>query len=117
MKDLENELRKALEHREPPPGFAEQVLARIEPAATPKPRWREALFAFFRWPRLGWTAALVAVCLLVTLGAAHYHRAQRERVAGEAAKKQVIEALHLASRKLNVTWKKVQETDRRPPRT
>lgn len=117
MKDLENELRKALEHREPPPGFTEQVLARIEPAATPKLRWREALAAFFHWPRLGWTAALVAVCLLVTLGAAHYRRAQRERVEGEVAKKQVIEALHLASRKLNVTWRKVQEADRRTPRT
>jgi hypothetical protein len=117
MKDLENELRKALEHREPPPGFVERTLARIEPAATPKPRWREALLAFFRWPRLGWTAALVVACLLVTLGAVHYRRAQREWAEGEAAKKQVIEALHLASRKLNVTWKKVQETDRRPPRT
>ncbi|MGA2631563.1 MAG: anti-sigma factor [Terriglobia bacterium] len=117
MKDLENELRKALEHREPPPGFAERVLARIEPAATPKPRWREALFAFFRWPRLGWTAAPVVACLLVTLGAVHYRRAQRERAEGEAAKAQVIQALRVASRKLNVTWKKVQETDHRPPRT
>ena len=117
MKDLENELRKAFERREPPPGLAERILARIEPAAPPKPRWREDLFTFFRWPRLGWTAALVAACLLVTLGAVHYRRAQRERAEGEAARKQVIEALHLASRKLNVTWRKVQEADRRTPRT
>jgi hypothetical protein len=117
LKDFENELRKALEHREPPAGFAERILARIEPAATPKPSWREALLALFRLPRLGWTAALVAACLLVSLGAVHYRRVQQERAAGEAAKAQVIQALHLASRKLNVTWKKVQETDHRPPRT
>lgn len=117
MKDLENELRKALERREPPPGFARRVLAQLEPAATPKPGWRKALITVARLPRLRWVSAGLAACLLVTLGVVHNRRVQQERAAGEAAKTQVMQALRIASSKLNVTMKKVQETDRRPPRT
>jgi hypothetical protein len=117
MKDLENELRKALERREPPDGFAERVLAQLEPAPTPKLGWREALLSLARVPRLRWAAAGVVACLLLTLGALHYRRVQQERAAGEAAKAQVMLALRIASKKLNVTWRKVQEADHRPPRT
>lgn len=117
MKDLENELRKALSRREPPDGFAERVMAHLEPAPTPKPGWREALISLVRVPSLRLAAAGVVACLLLTLGALHYRRAQQERAAGEAAKAQVMEALRIASQKLNVTLKKVQEADHRPPRT
>lgn len=117
MKDLENELRKVLERREPPEGFADRVLAQLEPAPTPKPGWREALISLVHIPRLRWVAVGVAACLLLTLGALHYRRVQQERAAGEAAKAQVMQALRIASSKLNVTIKKIQETDRRPPRT
>ncbi len=116
MKDLENELRKALERREPPDGFAERVMAQLEPAPTPKPGWREALVPLVRVPGLRWAAAGAVACLLLTLGALHYRRVQQERAAGEAAKAQVMQALRIASSKLNVTMKKVQETDRRLPR-
>ena len=115
MKDLENELRKALERREPPAGFAERVLAQLEPAPTPKPGWREALISLVPVPRLRWAAAGVVACMLLTLGALHYRRVAQERAAGEAAKAQVMQALRIASSKLNVTMKKVQETDRRLP--
>ena len=116
MKDLENELRKALERREAPDGFAERVLAQLEPAPTPKPGWREALISLVRVPRLRWAAAAVVACLVLTFGALHYRHVAQERVAGEAAKAQVMQALRIASSKLNVTLKKVQETDRRLPR-
>ena len=117
MKDLENDLRKALERREPPAGFAERVLAQLELAPTPKPGWREALISLVRVPSLRWATAGVVACLLLTLGALHYRRVQLERAAGEAAKAQVMQALRIASKKLNVTWRKVQEVDQRPPRT
>src|SRR5574337_1674664 len=116
MKDLENELRKALERREPPDGFAGRVLARLEPAPAPKPGWREALISLVRAPGLRWAVAGVIACLLLTLGALHYQRVQAERAAGQAAKAQVMQALRIASKKLNVTWRKVQEADHRPPR-
>jgi len=117
MKDLENELRKALERREPPDGFAERVLAQLEPAPTPKPGWREAIISLVRIPRLRWAAVGVFACVLVTAGVVHYRRVEQERAAGEAAKAQVMQALRIASKKLNVTWRKVQEADHRPPRT
>ena len=59
MKDLENDLRKALERREPPAGFAERVLAQLELAPTPKPGWREALISLVRVPSLRWATASV----------------------------------------------------------
>ncbi|MFB3923410.1 MAG: hypothetical protein ACE145_16945 [Terriglobia bacterium] len=117
MKDLENGLRKALERREPPDGFAEKVLARVEASPTRGRGWREALRAFVRVPSLRWAAAGAVACLLVALGTLHYRHVQRERAAGEAAKAQVMQALHVASSKLNVAMKKVQQADRRPPRT
>ena len=117
MKDLENELRAALRRREPPAGFTKRVLARIEAAHAPKPGWRQVMAALFRIPSLRWAAAGVMACVLLTLGIAHYRRVQQERAAGEAAKAQVMQALRIASNKLNVTMKKVQGTDRRPPRT
>lgn len=117
MKDLENELRSALRRREPPPGFSERVLAQIDAAPAPKARWRLALASLFRMPSFRWAATGVAACLLLTLGALHYRRVKQERAAGEAAKAQVMQALRIASKKLNVTWRKVQEADHRPPRT
>jgi hypothetical protein len=116
MKDLENELRKALERREPPDGFAERILAQLEPTPNPKRGWREALISLVRLPELRWAAVGAVACLMLTLGALNYRRVQQERAEGEAAKAQVMQALRIASKKLNVTWRKVQEADHRPPR-
>jgi hypothetical protein len=117
MKDLENELRAALRRREPPAGFTQRVLAQIEAAPAPRVGWRRALASLFRMPRLRWAAAGAVACLLLAIGIAHYRQVQRERAEGEAARAQVMQALRIASSKLNVTMKRVQETDRRPPRT
>jgi hypothetical protein len=117
MKDLENELRAALRRREPPAGFTERVQAQIEAAPAPKAGWRRALASLFGIPPLRWVAAGAAACLLLAIGIAHYREVQRQRAEGEAAKVQVMQALRIASSKLNVTMKRVQEPDRRPPRT
>ena len=95
--NFDDQLKAALQRREPPAGFAERVLAR---AQSPAPRrlsaWRE------RW---GWlTAGLVAAMLLVTSGV-HYQR-QRQ---GELAKQQVMLALEIAGSKLNYVQKKTLE--------
>lgn len=113
MKDLENELRAALRRPEPPPGFTNRVLARIARLPAPQAgRWQGVL-SLFRVSKLRWAAASVVICLVMTIGVAQYRRAEHERAKGEAAKVQLMQALQIASTKLNVALKKVQETDRR----
>lgn len=105
--NFDDELKAALERREPPAGFAERVLARAQsPAAARVPSWRE------RWggwltpsPRPAWvTAGVVAAMLLVTSGIEYRRRAQ-----GELAKQQVMLALEIAGSKLNYVQKKTLE--------
>lgn len=102
MTYLDDELRRALCRREPPPGFAERVLGRAgeQPPErkldAPRPSW------LWRW------AAAAALVGALGGGIQYYTVMERraERARGEAAKEQVLKALRLAGSKLQV----VQET-------
>jgi hypothetical protein len=127
MSRLDDELRAALGRAEPPPDFTARVLARVaaeQAAATTlarpgvtRPRWWQALADLFR--PLAWrpalAGALAAVIVAAGLGAGEYRRHRQERAEGERAKAQVMLALQIASAKLNVAQKKVQEHHRRGP--
>jgi anti-sigma factor RsiW len=115
MKDLENELRSALKRKEPPANFAANVLARIAREPAPRAGWRQALASIWSAPRLRWVMAGALACVLIGAGVVHLHRVEQERAQGEAAKAQLIQALRIASTKLNGTWKKVQEPEPRVP--
>ena len=96
--NFDDQLKAALQRREPPAGFAERVLARAQsPAPRRLPAWRE------RW---AWwlTPGLVAAMLLITSGL-HY-QSQRQ---GELAKQQVMLALEIAGSKLSYVQKKTLE--------
>lgn len=97
MTDFEDQLRRALERKEPSPGFAARVVAR---ATHKKPS---------PWANWGaWTAAAVAASLgVVGLGLEIEHR-QRVREQGEAARAQLIQAMEITSHKLQKIQKKVQ---------
>ena len=115
MKDLENELRSALKHKEPPANLAEDVLARIAREPAPRTGWRNALASIWSVPHLRWVAAGALACLLFGAGVVHLHRVEHERAQAEAARAQLMQALRIASSKLNGTWKKVQEPQQRIP--
>lgn len=115
MKDLENELRSALKHQEPPANFAEDVLARIAREPAPRAGWRKALASIWSVPHLRWVAATALACLLIVAGIVHLYRVERERAQAEAARAQLMQALRIASSKLNGTWRKVQEPEQRIP--
>jgi hypothetical protein len=117
MKQLENELRSALRRQEPPPDFADKVLAQIAAAPAAKPGWRQVLRQLLSTPRLRWVAVGALACLLVAFGAFRYREVQRTRAQGEAAKVQLMQALRIASNKLNMARRKVQEIDRRDPQS
>jgi hypothetical protein len=86
--DFERHLRAALSRKEPPPGFAQRVAARV-----PVPR----RFRLEFW-------AAIAVAALLLLGALGLHRASEQRRADEA-KQQLMMALRITAEKLAVVEK------------
>ncbi len=93
MKELEDELRDALRRVDPPPGFAERVIARAGAAAPARVPW-------FRVPGLRWAAA--AACCLFLFAGLEVRRQQQIRLEGEAARVQLVQALRIAGGKLEL---------------
>ncbi|HXJ94015.1 MAG TPA: hypothetical protein VMT20_14290 [Terriglobia bacterium] len=120
MKPFEDELRRALGRREPPAGFTERVLARVRqesdarnpvstaPGVQPARRIRWAGWSLFG-PRLrlGLAGVAVALVLAVSLSVWRQHREEQERIAGAAARAQVMQALRITSAKLSRVRAKV----------
>lgn len=94
--NLEDELKLALQRKEPPPGFRERVLRQAES------------LSYVRQP-LRLSRRLAAAALLtVLLGGttAHFIEQWRE---GERAKEQVLQALRITSHELRDTRQHIQE--------
>lgn len=109
----ENELREALQRKDPGEAFTQKVMARLaqqqSQAATPSSEgnWFQEF-----WRRLGLRPVLVAavvalVALSGSLGLAKYRKV-REARAGEAAKRQVLLALRISSAKLNHVFERAK---------
>jgi hypothetical protein len=100
MTDFEDQLRRALQRKEPSPDFAARVVARATQVRRPAPwaNWRS-------WAAMGLAASL---CVGV-VGLEMEHR-QRVREQGEAASRQLIQAMHITSVKLQKIQKKVRGT-------
>ncbi len=90
MSFTEDDLRNALQRREPRDGFAGRVLARLDdPPPAPGAPWY--------W----WRAAVAALCILVlAVGALRYEHVRRQRLQAEAARDQLMLALQLTAGKL-----------------
>jgi hypothetical protein len=102
MSRLDDDLRNALQHKEPPPGFLERALAGAD--AAPQPFWKPV----YRRRCLRWAVA-GAFCMLLMIAGIEYKRALEERARGEAAKTQLIQALRIAGDKLQFAQAKVRE--------
>jgi len=129
MNRFEDELKLALHREEPSPDFTDRVMARINELPAPqkqqKPRenydWRQKLAEFFRPPTMKWAmaAGLAIVLIVATFGANRYREHQQAmaevaaQAEGQRAKEQVMLAMRIASAKLNVAQKKVNEAARR----
>jgi len=120
MKSLEDELRRAMRRREPPPGFTERVLARVRQEAharsrvstasrvQPPRRARWSGWAWFGYRlQLGFAAVAAALLLTISLSLWHRYREEQQRREGEAARAQVMQALRITGAKLNRVRAKV----------
>ena len=98
--DLEKRLRDSLRPVEPPPGFANRVLARIEGGQSGSPqRWRPAHWRFTRWVPVALAASVLVAVIVV-----HEYR---KREQGLQARQQLIEALRVTGEKLDLAYRVV----------
>jgi cobalamin biosynthesis protein CbiD len=106
--NLEHELRKALERRDPPDGFAQAVMARIAAGETIAPPDNLRVRARSVLP-------LAATVLLAVGGAYYMHQEQRqtreEQMRAEQAMMNVSRALHITSETLATVRAKLQEAE------
>jgi hypothetical protein len=139
MSKFDDELKLALQREEPSPDFTNRVMARIAQLPAPETRetgrpgdretgrgaeWWQRIVAVFQVPKLGWAmaGAMAIVLFAAVFGVMQYREHQlelrrqaelAEQAEGERAKEQVMLAMRIASAKLNVAQKKVQETSER----
>lgn len=100
MRNLDDELRHALRREEAPAGFADRVIERAG-----RPPRRQSSPAFVRW-------AAAAMIVGALAGADQYRaiqNAREDRLRGEAAKEQVLQALRIAGSKLHFVQVKIKE--------
>lgn len=106
MTPLDDELQNMLKRKEPPEGFAERVLARLE-TAPPKRNLIRRTIHLWRRPVLRWIT-VAAACLLLVAGIARYQHQQRVRAQAEQASRQAIQALEIARAELNTALEQAQ---------
>ena len=103
--DLEKRLRSALRPVEPPPGFANRVMARLGEGEAPASRgWRQG-----RWFRPGvqparWLPLALAASMVIAVVLVHEHHKREE---GLQARQQLIEALRVTGEKLDLAYRAV----------
>lgn len=98
MDRLEEQLKQALGREDPPPGFSARVLARIAAGKNRRPAagWWRGLFGY-----PAWRVALAGALLCPVLLGAMVYMQHRQRVRGQAARDQLLLALHITRSELN----------------
>ncbi len=99
--ELERLLRKELRPRAAPAGFSARVMARL--AGAPEAELLQKKRRFWI-PAMPWAAA---VLLLAVLAGSYWEHQQKENMAGERARGQLMLALHISSATLNDVQHKV----------
>jgi hypothetical protein len=130
MNRFDDELKLALRRQEPAADFADRLMARIaelsaeskQEKSREKASWLQRLAGFFQPPQMKWAmAGAMAIALIVAgVGVHRYRENERQRMLaeiaeGEKAKEQVMMAMRIASAKLNIAQKKINETTEREP--
>jgi hypothetical protein len=104
--DLEHLLRQGLRPRQTPAGFSARVMARLPGTSQVESFQKKRTF----WlPAMRWAAATV---LLGVAGGTYWQHQQKERIAGERARDQLILALRISSATLNDVQHKVMRSSK-----
>ena len=106
-KNLESKLQDALRPVAPSDEFSRTLVQRVTAA---RDRLSQRERAGRRLPKTAvwWGAVSIAASVLVAVGVQHRFQAERERALGMQARRQVIEALRVTSRKLDLAYQAVR---------
>jgi len=107
MKPLDDELRSLLKRKEPPEGFTDRVMARID-AAPSRPAIIQRVVKFWRRPVLRWAAVAAVVCTVATAGIVRYQYQQRVRAQAERASREAILALRITNEEIDTALRRAQ---------
>lgn len=107
MKPLNDELRGLLKRKEPPEGFAERVLVRLEETPA-RLTFAERLSALWHRPALRSIAVGTIVCAMAVLGVVRYRHQQQMRVQAEQASREAILALRITHAELEAALQRAQ---------
>ena len=109
MRDLEQELKRALRRCDPPEGFADRVLARV--AAGQTESTSRPLVSKWHWPVLRWTAVPAMLAIIAAALGYTAHERRLEKANGQAARQQVMLALRITGSKLRVAQKRLKTVE------
>jgi len=98
--DFDKQLKNALRPVDPPDGFADRVMSRVE--REPERRRRQGL---------RWLPAALAASMLLGVVVIHDWQARRE-VEGLEARRQLLEALRVTGQKLDLAYQAVNREPR-----
>ena len=107
MSPLDDELRNLLRPKEPPEGFAERVMARLETSPA-HVAIGQRVSAFFRRPVLRWAAVTAVMCVVVVASIARYEHQQRMRAQAEQASQQAVVALRITNEEIDTALRRAQ---------
>ena len=99
----EDDLRKALRHREPPAGFAERTLTRVHRQNEARPSQAKSS-PTGRW--LAWTGLAIAASMTVAVGGVQFRAHQKEAQAKKAAQELTL-AMRITSDALREVQNKI----------
>jgi len=106
--EIDEQLKRALRRCEPPEGFADRVLARVEREASRTTS--RSVWTVWRWPFLRW-AAIAALILIAVTGISYQVHERQQEAEARAAKQQVMLALRITGSKLRVAKQKVKSVE------
>ena len=110
--DLESRLHAALAPVAPRPEFTQNLIARVnaDKRTEANTRGRRRSPNATAW----WLIAGMAAALLTAVGVQHHLQLRRETESGLEARREVIEALHITSEKLNLAYEVIKRQSSSP---
>lgn len=111
FEDLERELARALQPVEPPEGFAERVLARIEPAVSIDRKELHSAGRLSLFQRSRWLGGAIAAALLLGIFFAKQAYTHHQQQKAELAERQFEAGLQITDLALERVREQLRRTD------
>ena len=107
MKPLDDQLQELFRRKEPPEGFAERLMARIEQEPQRQTAAERTKALFWR-PMLRWVAVAAVVSVVAVAGISRYEQQKRMQAQAEQASRQAMVALRITHEEIDAALERAQ---------